>query len=1202
MIQKSKVFHLFLIALCLYFYQSKAEDYSEVVISGFVELSQESAHEENIDFSKIEILLTSDNRVIDKTSCAQNGFFMIPVYDKKAYVLKVQPPQESIFEPSSIVVDLKDKSAEKIREITEQSFIFKFVGFSITGKVSVENSGKGPSNVRVEIFDAKNKKISETVTENGKFRFDKILTGKYTIRPTEGQKGYAFKQGHKEINCEITWKKGQQCTGEILISGYDVTGSFFNFNQNLKNAIVFLYPSDKQAKISIPCSQPEIKHPLSSENRKYLCYAKPGEKGEFTFREVPSGEYFLKVDGSSVEGGVEIIPSTYNFAVKEEQVNLQNIFKVDKFSIRGRIVDQQGNGISGVKIMLDGEEKTISDSNGYYSLEKLSSGSYTIEGQHDHLFFEPITNIKIDPTTEKLPNLVLSYIHVCGKVSLSNSPSDTEFKNAKVVIYLEKQGEKRSVPLEKNGTYCFEVQPGKYILYPLVSNIPNVKQDSLLYPRMYEIHATNQPLLEMNFNRPRLFVQGSVKTLGNVDKAQLTKTVVYLTSKAKNLSEKVSLNKDGRFEFNNVLPGSYEVRIESSNMCWEEDSKTLDLSSSNVTDLSFVQQGFAFRYKTNRPIKAKLQGPGSETLESVLEPSKDKYCVKKSGEYTLIPDECYQFSKKTFTVRTDNDQPTEIIPVGFLLKGQVIVNESIGENLKNESLTKFIENNILVSVSLAKEQKVLDVLKLKQVASEKGILKFAYSLYITPNTEVIIEAKPKDKIEGGAASFIQNLLFNPTQQRIHIKDNCVIDTQETKIEVRQGVIFVGEVLPALDNWKLSIFKENEDGSKQLVHSMDVKNARFRAGPFADFYKYDIQAEKSGYKFEPEVTLGGHNLYKVVFRAHKLSHLEIFMKDEEGKPVPGALIFISSTSKKNFLKINNYTDENGVFATQHLVKGEYFVRAVLKEYNFEPAQSTITIEDGEHKKIAIKAKRVAYSAFGRIHNLNMKGCEGLTVKAVAIDSNAPIETATTDEQGLFRIRGLIPNTQYHISVENSSKYSSVKPEVFNIKAQAKDIFDIDFIGFERKDDFIITGNVEFDDTFSKTDIEQIESIQVKLFREGEAEAVDSVSFRLFRYFEFKNVKKGNYILRASVRRSNSLAISEYEERISETSFGEEAKVAVTIKISKDSSKAASSALKSSFFGPIAILSVIFMFFNMDSISRWYKNYNQKTTTAPSKKRN
>ena len=44
-------------------------------------------------------------------------------------------------------------------------------------------------------------------------------------------------------------------------------------------------------------------------------------------------------------------------------------------------------------------------------------------------------------------------------------------------------------------------------------------------------------------------------------------------------------------------------------------------------------------------------------------------------------------------------------------------------------------------------------------------------------------------------------------------------------------------------------------------------------------------------------------------------------------------------------------------------------------------------------------------------------------------------------GLFRIRGLIPNTQYHISVENSSKYSSVKPEVFNIKAQAKDIFDV-----------------------------------------------------------------------------------------------------------------------------------------------------------------
>jgi hypothetical protein len=32
----------------------------------------------------------------------------------------------------------------------------------------------------------------------------------------------------------------------------------------------------------------------------------------------------------------------------------------------------------------------------------------------------------------------------------------------------------------------------------------------------------------------------------------------------------------------------------------------------------------------------------------------------------------------------------------------------------------------------------------------------------------------------------------------------------------------------------------------------------------------------------------------------------------GLPIPGVLIFIQSISRNNNIKINNYTDENGVF--------------------------------------------------------------------------------------------------------------------------------------------------------------------------------------------------------------------------------------------------------------------------------------------------
>ena len=37
----------------------------------------------------------------------------------------------------------------------------------------------------------------------------------------------------------------------------------------------------------------------------------------------------------------------------------------------GQVVDTKGNGISNVKILLDGEEKAVSDEKGFYKLQKV---------------------------------------------------------------------------------------------------------------------------------------------------------------------------------------------------------------------------------------------------------------------------------------------------------------------------------------------------------------------------------------------------------------------------------------------------------------------------------------------------------------------------------------------------------------------------------------------------------------------------------------------------------------------------------------------------------------------------------------------------------------------------------------------------------------------------------------------------------------
>ena len=46
-------------------------------------------------------------------------------------------------------------------------------------------------------------------------------------------------------------------------------------------------------------------------------------------------------------------------------------------------------------------------------------------------------------------------------------------------------------------------------------------------------------------------------------------------------------------------------------------------------------------------------------------------------------------------------------------------------------------------------------------------------------------------------------------------------------------------------------------------------------------------------------------------------------------------------------------------------GKYFVKAVLKEYAFDPDQQIVSLDEGQKLKISIKARRVEYSIFGKV---------------------------------------------------------------------------------------------------------------------------------------------------------------------------------------------------------------------------------------------
>ena len=63
------------------------------------------------------------------------------------------------------------------------------------------------------------------------------------------------------------------------------------------------------------------------------------------------------------------------------------------------------------------------------------------------------------------------------------------------------------------------------------------------------------------------------------------------------------------------------------------------------------------------------------------------------------------------------------------------------------------------------------------------------------------------------------------------------------------------------------------------------------------------------------------------------------------------------------KLNSNTDKEGKISLE-IYKGQYYVKPVLKEHEFKPTQSLITITEGETKSISITAKRTQYSAYGQ----------------------------------------------------------------------------------------------------------------------------------------------------------------------------------------------------------------------------------------------
>lgn len=160
---------------------------------------------------------------------------------------------------------------------------------------------------------------------------------------------------------------------------------------------------------------------------------------------------------------------------------------------------------------------------------------------------------------------------------------------------------------------------------------------------------------------------------------------------------------------------------------------------------------------------------------------------------------------------------------------------------------------------------------------------------------------------------------------------------------------------------------------------------------------------------------------------------------------------------------------------------------MKEYKFEPHSKVIDVADGETINIELSGKRVAYSIFGTVTTLSGEPFPNILVATTAKEpcEISHQEDATTEKNGNYRIRGLLPGCSYDVHVKSGSTENSnvdrTVPAAHAVQIEQTDVKDVNFVAFSP---------ISFVDVIARvyaSHNDHYKSLRIKLYKKGSSDS-------------------------------------------------------------------------------------------------------------------
>ncbi|XP_071689841.1 uncharacterized protein [Rutidosis leptorrhynchoides] len=1068
---------------------------------GFVEASSSliksrKPTDSKLDYSHITVeLRTLDGLVKDRTQCAPNGYYFIPVYDKGSFVLKIKGPEGWSWNPDQVPVLVDQSGCNKNEDIN-----FRFTGFSISGKVagavggaSCSSTNGGPSNVNVELLDTNRDVVSSVLTSStGSYSFTNVNPGRYNLQAS-----------HSDLNIEV---KGStevelgfgniQVDDIFFVSGYDIKGSVVAQGNPILGVHFYLYSNDVK----------EVHCPQGSGNpsgdRTSLCHAVSDVDGTFRFKSIPCGVYELIPYYKGENTVFDVYPPSVAVTVQHDHAILSETFQVTGFSVGGRVVDSNGKGVDGVKVLVDGVERSITDKEGYYKLDQVTSKQYQIEAKKEHYKFDKLINFMVLPNMASVADIKAVSYDVCG----SAQTVDTGYK-AKVALTHGPHNVKPQIKqIDDNGNFCFEVPPGDYRLSAIAAASES-NPDLLFSPPHIDVNV-NGPLLSLKFYQAKVNVHGSV-TCKEICDSSVSVDLVRLDGKNNEERQTVGLNgQDSKFLFQNVLPGRYKLEVKhlskeaipQDNWCWEQSSVHLNVGAEDVEGINFVQKGYWINLVSSHDVDAYLLQSDGSRVNLKIKIGPQRICVDSPGVHELhFENSCILFGNSPVKIDTSNTAPIYLKGEKYLLQGQIRVElsspnaaDNLPENLSIDIVNvegTVIDSSSATSVVTGNEQ------------LNAAAIYYEYKVWANPGERLsFVPRDTRNKNE-------KKILFYPRQHQVKVaKDGC--QASVPTFSGRLGLYIEGSVYPPLSDVTIRILASGDSHDAQikkneLAYAITTnKDGSFIGGPLYDGTTYHIEASKHGYHVKK---IGPYS-----FSCQKLGQISVTIhsKENANELFPSVLL---SLSGEDGYRNNSISAAGGNFVFDNLFPGSFYLRPLLKEYAFSPSAQAIELGSGESREVTFHATRVAYSAMGVVTLLSGLLKEGVSVEARS-DLKGYYEETVTDPSGRYRLRGLHPDTTYTIRIAKiggsySSKIERASPESVDVKVGYEDIKSIDFLVFEQPDTTILTGTVS-----GKRIKEIYEHLRLEVRSANDPTNIESLSpLSLSNFFQVKGLSRGKHLL-------------------------------------------------------------------------------------------